>query len=307
MGGGGIKLTPTFTFNYQNNNHQFSIGNLYARNNRHLIEPIMASEKILNGISIKNKEILENKIGRKILIPSIIETGFEYKYHSDKFLFNTWLNWENFILKKDNFRERFTAGFILKYTILHTKNHKIDIPFNSLFFHRGGQINKATNLGVLNMNNTCTGITYQRVVNDDTKLRFSGYFMTSNISNLKEEFPFKKGSAYYITSTFDNKHFEVSLSYFSGNKFSSPKGNDMFQSYSRRIDRKNDNALYTDYNEPQRNLIFLKGIYKYQFEKNVLFGVQAEGFYQLNSSKTTKNYLDYSYSIHVIFNDIFNL
>ncbi len=290
------QLIPTFTFLHQTEKHYFAIGNLFVRNNRHLIEPIMASERLLGGLPIKD-------LKGNTIYPLLTETGFEYKYLGKNTHFNTWLNWTNLIKKRDDKRERFTAGFIFKLKLLNTKNNQLDLSLNSLFHHRGGQINKTNNLGILNINNSYVGLLYKRKLNPNQELKFSAYYLSSYIADLDEEFPFNKGKAFYLTSTYLSKTVDLSLSYFNAHKFISPTGNTMFQTYSTKVNRENNQYLYSTYNEPNRSLCFLKAIYKFQLEPNILLGIQTELFYQL----TPQTHLDYSYALYVRFNDVFDL
>lgn len=285
-------VIPTFSFSYNKGNHQFTLGTLNTRNNHRLIEPLYASEKILTE--------------------KVLETGLNYLYSISYLKLNAWVDWENYIEKNDTEREVLTAGLSSEVNIITQKNNRLFLPLQFVIQHRGGQINnKTTNtLGVYNFKNLGIGLGYEKEFSKEKKLRITYNYLTNDVSSLKEEIPFKKGNAHYIQSTFKIKNFDFSVSYFTANKFNSIKGNDMFQSQSRRTDIHNDNR-FVNHTEPKRNLIFAKIAYKHNLTKTILFGLQLEGFYQLNSStlngKTTKNQFDNSLGCYIILNDIFNL
>ena len=214
------KGIPILSFNYFKDHHTFSIGNLYARNNHNLIEPIMASEKILTS--------------------GVLENGVEYIFDNNNVNFDFWLNWENYIKKNDNDREVFTLGVSGSVLLLKQKKHEISLPVQFIYYHKGGQINKKyrveNNLdSILNFQNKSLGIKYKYLINYSTSLGFEYYYLNQKIGTLINEFPFKSGYAHYFIASLISKKIEFKLTYFTGNKFISAKGNDIFQSYSKKI------------------------------------------------------------------------
>lgn len=292
---------PTFSLDYFNGNHQFTIGNLFSKNNHNLIEPIMASEKILTT--------------------NVIETGLEYQYKNNYFFADVWLNWENYIRKNDDFREYFTLGISGKGNLVNTNQHILNIPISTVFYHRGGQINKkriinGSYLSTLDLNTTSIGLNYKTYFTTNSFFNIAYYYIKSKVSKTIEEFPFKNGNAHYIIGTYAVKKFELSLAYFKGNNFISAKGNDMFQSYSTRVNNFLNSDIpdnrFVKHTESNRNLIFFKTHYHKNLSKNILLGIQGEGFYQLNESyletqkEKIKNHFDFSYGVYVKFDDVFS-
>lgn len=290
-------VIPTFSFNYLNKNHQYTIGNLFARNNHNLIEPMMASEKILGN--------------------EVIETGIEYKYNSDKTNLDLWMNWENYIQKNDDFREVFTMGGATKLPILK----KLSLPIQFIYYHKGGQINKkyrdANNQdNTSNLTNASIGIEFNDLNSLKNGFSLGAYYLSHKV-NSEMEYPYKKGKAYYITSSYSTKSFNFLLAYYTADKFVSAKGNEMFQTYSLKSNVNYWNGVldnrYIGYKEPERSLIFSKIYYKKQLASNVVLGLQFEGYYQLNDSSeilysigNKKHQFDYSYSFYITFNDVFS-
>ena len=289
---------PTFSFNYIKNNSQLTIGNLFAKNNHNLIEPLMASEKILSN--------------------EVIETGIEYKYDSNKLNFDAWLNWENYIRKYSEVREVFTMGMTSKLSVLK----HLSIPIQYVYYHRGGQINKKyrseNNLdNTMNFHNLAMGLEYATHPNLNKGFTF-GYNYLYHITNTEIEYPFKTGRAHYATLTYKINHLQFLLAYYNADKFTTAKGNEMFQSYSLKSNINYWNGeldnRYVGLEEPNRSLLFTKVFYQNDIANNIKLGFQVEGYYQLNNNGTVnyllsnkKNQFDYSYGVFLILNDILKL
>lgn len=296
---------PTFTFTYKHQNHTLTLGNLFARNNHQLIEPMMASEKILGK--------------------DVLETGIQYQYKNNRFFADIWMNWEKTIEKLDDEREEFSIGFSSNYKLLDKRKSSLSIPVQFLYYHRGGQINKkfrfdnnSENL-ILNFKNLSLGLVYQYNLNSENKsnINFGYYYLNHNVNTSKEEFTFDSGFAHYLKASYQSRTFDIVLGYFKADQFISAKGNDMFQTYSLKVDNNYWNGVldnrYKNHTESKRSLLFSKLIYKKQLTPKIKLGLQLEGFYQLNDATlqqvslgNTKNQFDYSYGFYVIVNDIFS-
>lgn len=295
---------PTFSYNYRNGNHSFTIGNWSATNNHNLIEPLMASEKILG------KEL--------------IETGFRYKYANQFLSVDAWLNWENYIVKYDDNQEVFTTGISSIFSALKKEKHTITIPISLLHYHQGGQINDKffedeTIDSTTDLLNANVGFVYKNNIGENQFFRL-GYHYLLHFSD-EGYYPFyaKSGSANYVIGTYGINNLEFSLAYFSANDFISFKSNDMFKTHSVKIENNYVNGdldiRYINHFEPNRELLFAKINYSKELSKNVIAGVQFEGFYQMNEANISSlfgfednisNHFDYSYGIYIRFNDVFN-
>lgn len=289
---------PTFSFNYIKNNNQLTIGNLFAKNNHNLIEPLMASEKILSN--------------------EVIETGIEYKYNATNLNFDAWLNWENYIRKYSDDREVFTMGMTSKLSVLK----HFSVPIQYVYYHRGGQINKKyrseDNLdNTMNFHNLAMGLEYNTRPNENKGFTL-GYNYLYHITNTEVEYPFKTGRAHYTTLSYKINHLKFLLAYYKADKFITAKGNEMFQSYSLKSNINYWNGeldnRYEGLVEPNRSLLFTRIFYQNQIANNITLGFQLEGYYQLNDSGTVnylltnkKNQFDYSYGVFLVFNDVFKL
>lgn len=296
------KLIPTFTFSYRHKKHSISIGNIYAKDNHQLIEPLLASEKILTA--------------------NVLENGFQYIFNGKTVYFDGWLNWERAIEPYDDEREEFTMGAFADVGIFSNENTTLSIPLQYVYYHRGGQINKkfrfennSENL-ILNFNNASAGLVYQTRFLGTSKLRFGYYYLSHTVNSVKEEFTFENGNAHYIQGTFTTGKFECTLSYFIGNRFISARGNEMFQSYSLKANvnywEGTPDDRFLGHTEPNRSLLFAKATYKFDLSPNIILGLEAQGFYQLHNAtlstldlRNTKGQFDYSYAVYIRFNELF--
>ena len=293
-------VIPTFSFKYKSDFNSFTFGNTISKNNHQLIEPMMASEKILGS--------------------KVIETGIDYLYKNKNKKINVWINWENYIKKNDDNREVFTMGGSSNFTLFKNEKSKLSIPIQYVYYHRGGQINKkfrtSSNLdSVLNFQNLALGLRYKYQTLSNLKINLGYYFLIHKLNTNKQEFPFTSGSAQYVILDIGLRSVNFSLGYYISNKFISAKGNDMFQSYSVKIDNNYWNGIldnrYATHTEPDKSLFL--GIFKYQkkLSETIKLGFQAEAYYQLNDAviKTLpilgnkKHQFDYSYGLYLIFND----
>lgn len=294
------KAIPTFSFKYVNEKHRFTIGNLFARDNHRMIEPMMASEKLLSS--------------------DVLESGIAYQYTSMKVRSELWLDWENYIRKQDNEREVFTLGSVSRVTI----SDHLSLPIQFLLQHKGGQINKRYNsdtknsAGTSNAWNASLGIEYKLLNFLNNEFLLSYYFLHHQTASNLLEYPFEKGDAHYLTLNYKLKDVNFLLGYYQADQFVSLKGNEMFQTYSQKTNINYWNGVldqtYLALTEPDRELMFTKLFYEKILAPKVKLGIQWEGFLQLNDSspslateKNKKHQLDHSFGIYIIFNDVFEL
>ena len=91
----------------------------------------------------------------------------------------------------------------------------------------GGQ-NIQTLQPVRTLVNTALGVRVQKDFLTNQSLVADNYFVSYFENPLK-------GSAYYLNGYWQHPKFQVGVSYWFGHFFSSPMGNDLFQSYTRKF------------------------------------------------------------------------
>lgn len=290
-------VLPTFSVHYRNKAHQLTFGNTVASNNHGMIEPLLASEKILSR--------------------ELIETGIRYQYTKSKWQLDLWLDWEHYIRPNDDFKEVFTLGFQTALPLLPN----LSLPVQWLTRHRGGQINKKFRdprniTDIYDLHNAAIGLQYKFHTSDYDTWNLSSFWLWHGTDAPNAVYPFKRGNAFYATLAYRNRNFNAVLAYFRGSNFIPARGNEMFYSYSLKANVNYWNGVldnrYVAHQEVDRSLLFTKIYYQKALSKNVVLGAQLEGFLQLNpaidSVVTQENKefnFDYSYGVYLRFNEVF--
>jgi len=290
---------PYLSLRIHEKNHTYYFGKLYTEDHHHLSRQLYAFERHLDKRSIEN--------------------GIEYRYNSRNWLSDTWLEWEHFIQKYDDKRERLNFGHYSAYTYI-SKQWKLSIPFQIYLHHRGGQINMRTSQtaglnNALVVANMALGGEWKRNLSSDdyAGIRIDAFWHFINSDNT-EEFYFDRGKAFQGQIFYQNKTFRFNVNYWKSDKFISSKGDDMFQSVSRRIDKymdKNNKPahIFASHTEPDRELLYLDFNYKKEIFKDLFLAFSTDIFYQLNASRidtdlysnTIQKQLDYNMSLFLIY------
>ena len=196
-----------------------------------------------------------------------MEQGVQFLYDSKYLTFDTWLDWEHFIRKNDTLPEEFNIGIQSKIKAWHSENIKIDIPYQLMIRHSGGEISNYPT-SVQSLISQAVGISLDIPINKRLEnLVMQQYFLFSN--DLKEEN--KDGIGSYSNLLFKMKRSELMLSHFWGNDFYSIKGHVLFQNRSSIKSHKNS----------LRRMIAMKYAYIWDFSKGINFVPIAELYYDL--------------------------
>jgi hypothetical protein len=116
-----IHIHPVYHLNYKNDNHRFVFGTLNRDKSHKIIAPLM------------NPEFR--------LLPARIEWGMQYEYQSENFEAESWMDLHRFIIPEDTVREEINGGLGIRRKIILNRFWEIQLPFQLLAHHRGGQIN----------------------------------------------------------------------------------------------------------------------------------------------------------------------
>lgn len=176
------------------------------------------------------------------------ENGFQLTSSNDHLFSDTWLNWENFVLKGDSTREILSGGESFKYTsstvagIMH-----FVVPLQVQFKHFGGQISNYRE-SVETFYNLATGL---RVNIDLGQKRFGQagieylqFFNTVIPGNTSS--PIKSGYASWLKLHYTYKGLYIGAAYWKAHNFYAPEGNPLYASI---ID------FNSDYVVPERRII----------------------------------------------------
>ena len=294
-------VIPTFTFSYKIGKSLFNMGSFSDETNHKLIAPLMTDESNLDERSIEN--------------------GLQYLYKSNNFEIDTWVNWENFIFRKDIKNEEFVLGLSAQYEPIKNSNWQLAFSLQNLSYHRGGQINidLYDSRNSFTMRHTALGFKLEKTLVNDNKLIVNSYFLQHQTDERPEEYFYESGygTLTRLNYTFDN--WTLGAGYWYGNEFVSPRGDNMFQSVSSKVDYNYVNGqvyeVYANFREPIRSLFLGTITYKKELLPNITFDMKTNLFFQKYYSKAVliqtvrevENQLDFSLSIRFSYQGNFKL
>ena len=293
-------IVPTISLKIYQGKNTYFFGKLKTDDNHHLPEQLYSFERHLDTRSIEN--------------------GVEHRYKNKHWQTDTWLEWEHFIYKNDSNRERLNFGQTTTFTTVIAKNFQLQIPVNILLHHRGGQINNR-NSATAHLNNAMVisnfsgGLLLAKKISKNKQFGIEfQYFIHSINSDNVEEFQFKNGKATLFNAFYKTKKWQYQLGYWKSAKFLAPKGNDMFQSISKRTEiytdtQGNPEAIFANYSEPDRTLLYGNISYKSKMYKSLYIGAKVDAYLQLNKgqistnrySGTTENQFDYAIGLYLLY------
>ncbi len=290
-----IKILPSISLQYKQGNSRFYFGRLDTKDMHHLPEPIYAFERKLDNRSVEN--------------------GLQHIYHSKYCHTDTWLEWEHFIQKGDAQRERLNFGQTTTFRF-PVKSFDIVIPLSLYLMHRGGQINQhAPTTEVANavvFANASAGLRLEKnIIKNKISISYQ-YLLHSINSENTEEWIYRNGHAHWLQIDYNTKGWQYNFGYWQAHQFVGIKGDDMYQSVSRRTEIFVDDLghplpVFQAHTEPDRNLFTARVSYSYQLDKQLNFSLVADGFYQLNKSEIhhprytaqLQNHFDYALGLYV--------
>lgn len=233
--------------------------------------------------------------GEEQFIEDYIGNGLNFKYTGTKFSGNLWLDWEDFIYRGDPFRERFTTGGAIKYSIFpQTWRWRLRLPVQMVIRHKGGQINNS-NLPTTSVINYGSGLNLHREIKKafikevGVQIMYFGYNELANKRvNLYEE-----GFALYPQLNVRSKHGHFEAGYWYADKFYAPLGHPMYQNISLT-----DNTRGNKFSE-----LITAGL---AYHKKVLKGVEIKAGFD-NYFEISSGRWNYTYSLSLSFKEAFFL
>jgi hypothetical protein len=259
------KILPTFQLKYRQNKSVFEMGTL-SNPNAHNVLPMM-----LNPESLLDERQ--------------VEYGIQWTYKHVKLPVNLWLNWETMIEQGDANHEEFVVGLNTSYQWVAKNKWTITTPLQNLFYHHGGQVN--TDLVAprytYTIRNTAIGLDIEYNTSNKLTLQWEGFYLQYANSS-KETHPFYEGQALYSMLHANYKNWHAGVGYWNGNSFISPRGEDIFQSYSRRTDIHYENGIlqpvYNGHTEKERSLWLAQLSYQKELIPHLNFHIYSHAFFQ---------------------------
>lgn len=234
----------------------FILGSLNQNNNHNLSEPIFEPERYFTDMG---------------------ENGIQLKYQAKKLKFDTWINWEQFILENDPFQEKFTFGLSANWQLnSDASKNSLSIPTEIFYAHRGGEIDNSDE-PVQTIGNFASGLEFIRKVENSRikswHIKTMAYYFSDN-SSLKE-FTFDKGHAFYPQISVDTKKSHLSVGYWNAYKFASSKGSELFRTKVEASEKDT---------ETRNEMLTLNYYYEHKIAKGIHFGGKLDVYYDLNKS-----------------------
>ena len=272
-----VNVIPWFSARYRFS-EQFAVvaGNLDQNNEHNLLDQLWEPERIYSNAP---------------------ESGLQFLYSSKKLNMQTWVSWEQFIQRNDQFQEHFTYGLTGDYAAYQNSFLSVKLPVQVLFYHKGGEINYGPNrLPVQTHANVAAGL--QLGMNVDGQhlktININGYWLGYKAVTAKSNtFPFGKGHAYLLETSAQTLHSFISLSYWNAFQFVAPKGRLLYQSVSDK-----DPA----FGQADRSLVSVRYLWQKEIAKDARVGFKVEGFIDVPTRD-----LSYSYGFYLLFNQDFLL
>jgi hypothetical protein len=221
-----------------------------------------------------------------------VENGFQFILDSKKFWMDAWINWQQFIFPGDTIPEIFTAGISSRFNLLNLESKwQIEIPFQFLAHHVGGQINDYSE-SMQSILNSSIGLEINKSLSG--KLKSAGlFFHFLNYNDLQDahQSGVDKGNAINTGITLNTKNSRLTLGYWNAHNFISPMGNVIYQSVSTASP-----GLII----PDRSLLTGKIELNRTYSRHTHLSFYFEGFYDLPAS-----HFDYGYGLQLLFSPTF--
>jgi len=217
-----------------------------------------------------------------------IENGFQFKYSDDNWWADAWMSWEQYIEIGDSIPEIFTVGVSARRTLIKSDaGFKMDLPFQTVVMHRGGQISDFEEDGTSFLNLSSGLEIEKRQKAYINKVGWFGYFLYYNDLKEANALGFNVGHAIYTGVVLETLQNSLMLGYWNADDFLSSRGNPMFNSVSTFI----ENAWFGN-----RSMITGKLMWHKKIVPDVNFSVLLDGFYDINISQ-----FDYAYGFRIGF------
>lgn len=253
------ELQPTFTLQIKQNNWRFLFGNIEGNINHRMIEPMMSFERLISAPLEHGVQVKYQKTSR------LKKTNID-----DETYFDAWLDWQKSTSPGQTNQEYFWQGLSFYSPALELAGFKLKALAQSSVYHMGGQ-NIQSLQPVRTLINTALGVRVQKDFLTNQSLVADNYVVNYFESPLR-------GSAYYLNGYWQHPKFQVGVSYWFGHYFSSPMGNDLFQSYSRKF-------KYDEYYEPYRSILILRLVKDWKVIDGLNVSLRVEPHYDVQNDK----------------------
>jgi glycosyltransferase involved in cell wall biosynthesis len=267
-------VLPTFTLQLNIGQHnRFLFGTLEGALSHRLIEPLFD---------------INAAIERRI------ENGFQFKREHEKGFYDVWINWEQFIERKDPFKERFTTGFNLAPRLLHTSNHtEIFVSTQFTAHHKGGQIDSDTGNMEMVLNGAAGFLAKRKLAGAIKYVEGNIYWVGFAEQTQSGNYAYRNGYGIFANLSARIADLTFMLSYWNAQQFIAPRGTLIYQSVS--IDK-------PELLMKNRELLFFRVLYQKKISEHLYVDARFEPLYDPIAAQ-----LDYSYSVYFTYRHTFGV
>ncbi len=207
-------VLPVFRMQYAfDESLQLVLGNIYGNLNHGLKEALFRYDR---------------------LYTDNMEYGFQLLGKHDRYNFDLWLNWQEFIKPGDNFQEAFQIGLVSSVLIMNG-NIRIRWPFQFLLHHRGGEIDVSPS-PVSTEWNLYSGLRLEKSLSENAFIYFepSYYIYSGNTlpASMLSSIAFSDGNAWSIEMGYQDSDWTASFSYWNADGFFAQGGESLYFSVS---------------------------------------------------------------------------
>jgi len=267
------RVVPTYSAIYRKNDFTLIMGNIRGTINHRLPEPILFSERYFTNN---------------------LENGVQYILEKDRFHFDTWLDWQNFIFPSDDEQEKLTAGISAIPSVLKTEEWEIKLPVSLLVGHQGGQID-TNEVPMKTLINASLGFKAEKRFNykflDHISLESHLIGFKDNSPTMNSLYPKGWGLLNQLTWSKESSYFQVE--YWKSSQFLSIMGHPIYQSYSEKG---------VGYHQESRELLNFHLFYSKNIYQGIYLGFMGDTYFDLINSN-----FDYSMGLTLIIKQDFFL
>ena len=269
------QVLPIFNISIKSSEKStFTIGNIRSTSFHNLEEPLLNYDRFYQDNT---------------------EYGLQYLFNSERFVSDTWLDWQVFIEEGDSEQEVFNVGSV-NNIILSKTDHSLKLPLQLLLFHRGGEIDTSDE-GVQSILNMAIGLNYSYALNEHLHFGSESLYHYFNGIQLPEsganQLPVSKGYALHQKLYMQSKSLDVKFSYWYANDFFAPMGERLYFNAF-------DASLATSNNIHE--MLTAKFIWHKKLFENMDIHIRWDAYYDMNNES-----LSHAASLFVRINECFLL
>jgi len=267
-------VKPTFTVDIGWKSLRFIFGTLQGNLEHQMIEPLYDFERIMTDR---------------------IENGIQAIFNKDRFMADFWINWEKMLYEGDPEQEELSGGLSMKYRLFNHERFDLDIPFQIIGLHRGGQIDTSP-LPIKTVFNTAFGISGLLKFPESTffhGIASDNYLVVYDDLSFEKIDAFREGFAYYLNLTLKTKLFDLMVSYWNGDKYITNHGGELYNSRSTTF-------KHPEYIEPNRELLIFRLLQDIHIIDNLYLTARFEPYYNF-----VKNEFNFSHGLYINYKHTF--